>query len=444
MRRFTEYLSGAAVVLFQVALTGWMFVLSEVNFDFSHMKLNYIQLSALMLAAYALNLIMLRRGVSVPVYAAVQVFVVAGGVFVFIRAAEMEPFVLRTLVINCIVYCIGFVVTAMVAWVPTDQNGMVRRFDILAAMIALMLVLDHLLGFPGADGAVGMCCFSLLLTLLASVSLKSGALAGRGSAVHGNPVFGRILLFAVFGLIALIALLVLLYAASGIGSFSEFLIGILTACFEGIKAAFRMIVRLLDRLAQWLSQFSDDTSMEPLEMEGMGSLTLPPMEETEIVMPVWIYYLLAAAVFAVIAFVVFRLRKLRAAKIRPRVAVIVEARRESGLKAALRDFWKMLYGEMRFRFQCLRYRRSSAGLLVWCEKRAPEELRRSDNESGECFLRRLGKALGEGAEQTLAELACFVERSFYSPIPVEIPSELYKRVKRIEFKWNLEKQNSAG
>ena len=51
MKRLTEILSGSAAVLFQVALTGWMFSLSEINFEFVSMELNYIYLSLLMLAA---------------------------------------------------------------------------------------------------------------------------------------------------------------------------------------------------------------------------------------------------------------------------------------------------------------------------------------------------------------------------------------------------------
>ena len=60
MRRFTEILSGSAAMLFQVALTGWMFALSEINFDFVTMELNYILLSAVMLLGYYINMAVMR------------------------------------------------------------------------------------------------------------------------------------------------------------------------------------------------------------------------------------------------------------------------------------------------------------------------------------------------------------------------------------------------
>ena len=434
MRRFTEILSGSAAMLFQVALTGWMFALSEINFDFVTMELNYILLSAVLLLGYYINMAVMRRGIPVPLFAIIEIALVAAGAYAFIKSVYIEPFELRTVIINCIIYCLGFAVSAFIAWTPTNQNGILMRFDALFIMTAIMLVLDHILVMPAADGAVTMCVVSLVLTLLASVSLKSGALIGRGSAVEGNAALGRILLIVIAGILGLIAVLVIIYAASGVKSFSEFLLAIITTLAGWGKAALLFLYGLLEKFAQWLAQFADDTPMESMGMEAGPALNIPPGEETVGSVPVWLYYALGAAAAAALVYIIYRLRKYRTVSVRRSTNVVVRVRRESGLWKALRELWEKLCTEMRFRFNCTRYRRSAPGLLAWCEKHADESLTRHTDESGERYLLRIGSVLGGDAGEALCELAGLVERSFYAPVPVTVSPELYRAVRKIKLK----------
>ncbi len=434
MKRFTELLSGSAAVLFQVALTGWMFALSEINFDFVSMELNYVLLSAIMLAAYFVNTIIMRRGIPVPAFILIQLAFLAAGIFAFVRSVSIEPYEVRTVVINCIIYCLGFVVVTFLSWNPTNQNGILMRFDALAIMIVIMLVLDHVLFMPGASGALNMCYFCLVLTVLASVSLKSGALMGRGSAVEGNPALGRIMLIVVAGVMGLLGLLVIIYASSGVKSFSEFLLNIITVCVNAVKTALLYLYGLLERLVRWLTQFMKEQPMEAIGAESVGSINTEMPDEVAVNLPVWIYYILGAIAVAVLVYVLFRMRKLRTVKIRSHAVVVTKVRRESGLLKALKELWEKIKLELRFRWNCMRYRRSAAGLLVWCEKKTPEELSRRSDESGEKFLLRLGLSLGGEAESALAELAGLVERSFYSPESISVPTGLYKAIKKTKFK----------
>ncbi len=437
MKRFTELLSGSAAVLFQVALTGWMFALSEINFDFVTMELNYVLISAVMLCAYYLNMVMMRRGVPVPLFALAELLLVAVGIFAFVRAVRIEPYELRTVIVNCIIYCLGFAVAAFLSWNPTNQNGILMRFDALAIMIVVMLVLDHVLVMPGARGCLNMCYVCLVLTILSAVSIKSGALAGRGSAVEGNGALGRVLLFILAGIMGLLGLLVIIYAASGVKSFSQFLLNIIKVCINAVKTVIVYLYSLLERLVQWLSQFAKDEPMEPLGIQQFaGNVETEAMEEVAVSIPVWIYYVIAAIAAAAVIYMIFRLRKLRTVKIQSHAVVITKVRRESGLMKALRELWEKLKTELRFRWNCLRYRRSPAGLLVWCEKKSPEDLRRHTDESGEKYLLRLGCSLGGEAEKVLLELAELVERSFYSRETTLVPPGLYKAVKKTKFKLN--------
>ncbi len=434
MKRITEYLSGSTAVLFQVALTGWMFALSEINFDFVYMELNYFLLSAVLLGAYCINTIVMRRGIGVPLFVSLQILLVAAGVFAFVKSAVIEPYELRTLIINCIIYCLGFAVAAFLSWMPTNQSGILLRFDALAVMIIIMMALDHIIGMPGARGSIAMCGVCILLCLLSAVSIKSGALLGRGGAVEGNPALGRIMLVVVAVLMGAMAILVVVFAAGEVKSISEFLLNIVTACVGAVKAALLWLYSLLERLVLWLTQFMKDTPMESVGMPAAGGAAPELMEEVDVSLPRWLWAVPVAIAVAALAFFVFRLRKYKAVKLTVRSHVVTKVHRESGLMEALRELWKKLKTELAFRFNCVRYRRSSAGLLVWCEKKCPRELSRRSGESGESFLLRLGEGLGGEEERSLAALALLVQRSFYSPKPQTVPKELYKSIKKIRFK----------
>ncbi len=435
MKRFTEILSGSAAVLFQVALTGWMFALSRINFDFVHMELNYFVLSAVLLCAYYLNYIIMRRSIPVPAFIVIEAAMVAIGIFAFVRCIETEPYQLRTVIINCIVYCIGFAAAAFVAWTPTNQSGVLLRFDALAIMTVIMLALDHIIGMPAARGCLNMCYVTLALTLMSAVSMKSGALAGRGSAVEGNGAMGRILLFVLAGIMGLIALLAVIYASSGVKSFSEFLLSLIKTCLNALKIAFLYLYGLLEKFVRWLSQFAKDVEMEAEGMQpGVGNPDIEGIAPMDVSIPGWIYAVLIALAAAVLIFVLFKLRKLRTARISSRAVSLTKVQRQSGLAAAIRELWKKLKSAIVFKWNCIRYRRSPAGLLVWCQKKGREELARLEGESGETYLRRIAGLIGGESAKALTALALAVERSFYSPKREGVSKELFRAVRKVKFK----------
>lgn len=435
MKRFTEIISGSAVMIFHVALTGWMFCLSEVNHDFTFMSLNYLYLSAVLLLAYYIDRILLSHSVPVPIYVGVQIVFVAAGIYVFVKSAAIEPFQISTIVINCIVFVMGFVVAAFVSWYPTNTNGIVMRFDGLAAMLIILLVLDEILLLPAADGAAAMCAVSLVLCLVSAISLKSGQLSGRGSAVQGNPALGRIMLGVAFGIIGILAFAVVLYATSGMKSFSEFCLDVINSCWEAVKTALLFIYAVFEKIMLWLTRFYEPDEMSAGAVEMGGTLVIEPGSEEVGEVPGWIYWFLGALGAALLAYILFKLRHVRVGRMKSRRVVVYDIRRESGLGKALKQLLEKLISAIGYRYKCLRYRRSAPGLLVWCEKHVDTSQRRTADESGERFLRRIA-ASGPGEEMASAlnSLAFLVERSFYSPQPLGVPRELYKTIKHGKFK----------
>lgn len=436
MKKFTEILSGSAVMLFHVALTGWLFCLSKVNVEFEAMSLNYLALCAVLLPAYYLDLFMLRRGLPVPVFALAQIAFAAIGAWVFVQSAYLQPFKTGTVVMSCIIFCLGFVVADFVAWIPTNESGVLLRFDALTAMIIILLALDHILSLPAAGGAIAMCAVSLFAMLLSGVSMRSGRLAGRGTAVQGDPAVGKILLGVVLGLMALLAGLLVMFATSGMKSFFGFALELGRKCLRAVGAALLWLYGLLERFMLWLSQFASNEPMGAVNAPQSGPVIEPDLSGGELsAVPDWLYPALIALAAAAVVFAIFRLRHVRVGKQRFHTGVVRVQTRSSGLKAALGELLLRLKNLVLFRWRCLRFRKTAPGLLLWCEGRVEKSLRRLPGESGESFLRRLSR-LGYSPELSAAleSLAELVERSFYSPVPVTVPAEVCKSLRRGKFK----------
>ena len=436
MKRFTELLSGSAVMLFHAALTGWLFCLAKINSDFQVMSLNYLPLCAALLAAYFLDRLMLHRSVPVPVFIVAQLLFIGLGAWLYTQCVVLQPYKTGSVVMNCIIYCLGFLVADYVAWMPTNENGVLMRFDALAVMLVILLALDKLLALPAAGGAIAMCAVCLLLMLLSSVSMRSGRLAGRGSAVQGDPALGRVVLGAVLGLLAVLAGLVVAYAAGGVKSISEFLLNVINTCISAVKTALLWLYALFERFMLWLTSFMDPGPMGAVGMAPMGGGPEPEIEAGELgAIPFWIYPALIALAAAVLIFVIFRLRRLKVGRVHFASAPVRVEKRSSGLKKALLELFARLKAAVLFRWRCLKNRKTAPALLVWCEGRVDKSLRRRADESGESFLLRLSRC-GYGPElsKALESLANCVERSFYSPAPIPVPAEVYKTLKRGKFK----------
>ena len=436
MKRFTELLSGSSVMLFHAALTGWMFCLSKINTDFEAMSLNYLPLCAALLLAYYLDRLMLHRGVPVPVFAVAQIVFVGLSAWMFTKCIYILPFKTGTVVMNCIIYCMGFLIACYVAWMPTNENGVLMRFDALAVMLIILLVLDHVLVLPAAGGATAMCGVCMALMLASGISMRSGRLSGRGSAVQGDPAVGKILLGVVLAVMAGLAALLVMFATSGMKSFFGFIISTGKKCLNALFSALVWLYGLLERFMLWLSQFASDEPMGPIENPQMGGAVEPDISGGELTtIPPWIYPVLIAIVCAVIIFFIFRLRHVRVGRVHYVSASVRIQKRQSGWKKALLELLRRFKSALVFRWRCLRRRKSAPALLVWCEGRVEKEYCRRPGESGESFLRRLsGLPYAQELSEALGKLADCVERSFYSPKPIAVPADVYKTIRHGKFK----------
>ena len=141
----------------------------------------------------------------------------------------------------------------------------------------------------------------------------------------------------------LIALLAVVYASSGVKSFSEFLLSIIKTCLGAVKSVFLYLYSLLERFLLWLSQFAKDTEMEAVGNQmGMGDVAVEGPQQIELSVPGWVYAIFAVIALAVIVYILFKLRKLKTAKISSRPVAMTKVQRQSGFTAALRELWNKL------------------------------------------------------------------------------------------------------
>lgn len=166
MKRSTMILNGSSAVIFQVALTAWMFCLSSINFDFEALGLSFLHICAVPLILYYINFFLLERTVPIPVYIVTQLAFLALGIFLFIKTTVIDPLVLRTMIINGIIYATAFITAAFVAWDPVHTTGLLLRFDFLAIMMILLLLLDNIRVLPAFSSTAAMCGSALVFTLL--------------------------------------------------------------------------------------------------------------------------------------------------------------------------------------------------------------------------------------------------------------------------------------
>jgi len=432
MKRSAAYLGGAAVALLLVALSGWLYCLSKINFDYTVMRVNFLWLSLGALAAFGVNCVLLRRGVPVPVFAAAQVLLAGCAVFVFLHSVHLEPVKLRTMLIVGAVYTLIWPATAFAAYEAPRKNALLLCFDLSAILLATLLLLDRFLELPALAPCAGMCLVSLAAALLALVAERAERLSGNAESVAGNRGAGRLLLALCFAAVLGLAALVAAVASGGIRTAAEACAAALRWLWTQILTGLRWLYGLLERFLLWLSRFAPD-----LPEEAGGGPAMTGMEEAEalqemsLYLPWWFYAALGALVLALLAWIVWKLRRHRFGRVGVRsVRRATVTRRESEASGALRELLDRWKKALRYRLNCMLLRKTAPGLLAWCERKAPKCDARRAGESGEAFLRRLAEAR---AAPPLAELAALVERSFYAPAPTPVSAELYRAVRRTKF-----------
>lgn len=434
MKRSTELLMGSAMMLSYTAFTGWMFCLSKIQNECTFMELKLPWLAVFLLAVYYVNYILAAKGLSLSVYTGLQLVFAAAGTFVCVHSAALDPGGTGTKVVISIIYACEVFASAFLAMEPVKPKGLVLAFDIVVILAVILLLFDHFIQLLTVRSVLVMCFVSISLTLVALIASRVEREDSSG-AVKGDPSAGRLLILGVFIVMAAVTVLIALFASDGVRSISQACLTALNWCVGAVKAAASFLLDLIEKLIMLLP--SSDEMPVDIEMSGAAMGGGDVIYETgEVHLPAYVGYIAGAVLVAVVIYVLFRLRRERAARrtvVRRRVRR-VPAVRESGMGDALRRLFRAMSRALRYKVNCLRCRKTAPGLLAWCERRTRKTQRRRESESGEQFLLRLSRGeLSDEQRQALSILAGLVERSFYSPRQAAVPPEIYKTVRSCRF-----------
>lgn len=435
MKRSTEILLSCAMLLCYTAFCVWLFCLSKIQNNCQLMSINPFVPGAFLLCAYLLNSISARRGISLSLYVIIQLLLSALGIFLLLSTMELSPGGVGTRVLMSVVFACGVFASAILAMEPPKLNSLVTCFDVTVFAALVLLLLDRFLELPAAGSSMWSCFAAIAVTLAALIAGRVER-EGAGASVRGNPAAGRALIVGLFALMGALAALLAAFASGGVRSLSEAALSAAKWCWGLVVAAAMLVLGLLERFLLWLSQFIGD---EPFAAEPpVQGVSVPAgdMAMDEAFLPAWLGYAVLAVGTAALVWLLIRMRRERAGGrtvLRRRAPRGGEVRK-SGLGAALRALFARLSGELGYRLNCLRLRRTPAGLLAWCERHAPKGAKRAGSESGSEFLRRMA-ALAPGEEQgaALETLSALVEQAFYSPRSAAVEPELYRAVRRCRF-----------
>lgn len=431
MNKRTEIISGAAAMLCHVSVTGWLFCLSQVNSNYEKMSLSIVPLCAFLIAAYLLSRILLRRGIPLSAFVAVETALCAASVFLFIRCVGLVPHKAGPVVFGSVLFAFFTVIAAFTAYSPPGKNAMLLRFDAIAIIMVLTLLANNFRPLMMLSEIMAMCFASLASLLLALILMSSERKRGTG-AVSGSRIAGKMIVFGTLAAVVLVAGFIMSFALDGFSGLSALCLRALKAAGNAILSVAAYLYGALERLLLWLIEIFGSKDLEPydtgdLAVGGTAGGDFTGGETLQV--PTVFYVILGIIAAMAVAFVIYKLRRKRVTVPRYR-RVYVETRRESGLREVFFKWLSKLKKGFVFYINCVRYRKTAPGLLAYCERKTHGEKARR-NESGERFLLRLSdNARSPEVGEALRCLAALIERSFYSNERIAVPTGIYKTIRR--------------
>lgn len=327
-----------------------------------------------------------------------------------------------------------------------EKNTVLNCFDASVVMIVILLLLKRAQEISGLEDAVIMCMISMAISILALISQRTSRLDYSRESISGSGVGGRVLLALVFLAVCGLSVLTFNVAFSGVEKLSDALSVGVKATGGFLFTVLKYILIGIEKFFAWLVDL----------FPGDVDMPLPPPEDPPVVIngddipqirngitvPGWVYYVLAAA--AIILIIVFIARNI---SVGGKLVTVNRSKRVKRSKTKRNSAFEKFRAELRYRLCRIRYRRSVPGLLLYCEKHAPKDMKRRKGESGESFLRRMAVS---GAPSSVSSpsrvgasnpeilwLAEMVEKHFYAQCerggagkaePVKVSRDEFRRI----------------
>ena len=429
MRKPTVLICDLARVLYGGAVFYWFFIFLVIISGIEGVRLSPAVPALGLAAVYAAGFICSGKGMAFWHYAAVQTAVTAAGAVLLICVLGRGPADLKLKIFSAVVYVITAGIGAGASAAEIKPQSLTIRFDCCVVMCTIML----LAGNRTQIALLPSCMIMMLLSMAAiAVSLVVLRAEDRGQA---QGLAGRALPFVLLLLIGLISLAAYYFAAGGAQKLTEALVAAAKAVLGAIGSALVFLWTQWTRFCAWLASLFPQRDfvpdLVPQEQTDLG----PVPEATEPsrfaaivawVMTALLVLLIAVAVYYALRSI--RLRRRDRLKLDNRKAV-----RRGGLGEGIRDALAGLYEKLRYRFACVRYRNTAAGLLAWCEYKVPRAERCRRGESPRAFLTRIAGGMDEEEAKALNSLAALVEKDLYGREKQPVSAGLKAAVRRCRF-----------
>ena len=431
--------SGALLCVCQMGIAGVLFSLSYIQNKFISMQINYPVLLIAVLAVYSADVIMLRRGMMMSVYAALQAIFAVGAVILWISMVSVEEYRLWTEVSTGLFYAVIVISSAVYAYTSVSPRSAALWFDGVCIAAAAAFLFGEYMQIPCAEETIVMCIISTVGGLVMLV-VCTASRDEYGGAERINAPQGKTVVIGVMSGVAALAVLISAVLVRALHSASGAAAAVMKWCANVLSAAvgflYRVLYTVVDKLANKIQ-------LPKVEDEAIGLPYMPGGEidygQAEFQMPVWAY--IAAGIIFVSATVViaFGLRGMRTQMWKRRLKTARVSRERVKAKWLL---FSKLRAEMMYLYRRIKQRRSAAGLLDYCIRRAAKTAPRKADESGQKYLLRLARSgFSPQLCDALTQLAGSVEKDFYSPCGSEIALGVYKTLHKRK-NWKKETASS--
>lgn len=388
----------------------WLAGISFIMID-AEVPLPGVWWSLLMtIAAASVYILILRRGTTVRVLAAVSVILLAGEItaLLFLYKDNISfGYVITSILMACVSVYVSM-------YLCIKKQILSRHMSFIDIMIGVLVWLTVFYTARGGNTYSTLC---IIAVTVMNVAAAIGLRMSEGGTDEGVGKAFALAAVSSAAAAAVIYFLVRLFSRSG---------AVTGAVLNGIRDFFIGIGKLIGRFIDWLASFISEPDMEavPDAMPQTGMESGDISFEEVSVNPV-IPAVIIGAVIVLIA--VWIVRKTAREKVSLSLKIsgegtAVRSRKKKGLFAKK---WRKFIENMRFRWRAFVERDTSPGLLVWLERKAlKKKMPRSDGESIREFTLRLAP------DGTLEALTSDLEKKLYGASEYDLSAKECRSIRK--------------
>ncbi len=423
MKKSVAFIYAAARVLFSAAVFYWFVIYMLIVAESESFSLSVAYPLAGYAAVYIAGQFAASKELAFWPYAAIAAAVTAAGLAATELGISVAPENVKLRVFIGFAYAVasGLIASAAVKEIKTER--LTIRFDVSVVLCAAMLLTQRYLPRPETATSVALLVAAMAVIVVALTLMRSKDNASAAGLA------GKAVPFVLIALSGLVTYVLYVLGSGGAKSIADAIVSGIKAVWGAITAALAFLWGLWTSFCSWIASLLPAGEAKPQpENTVRPDQQIPDVSEPSEFAVIIMYVMTALLIIAAVAGIYLALKNIRFRRkniSRRTNRTAVRTGGSGSLKEALSRLWARIV----YKFTCIRYRNTAAGLLAWCESKAPKGQEKVQGESGAHFLRRLSVSLAAPDAEALDQLASVVEQSFYSKKAPAVGPELCKRVR---------------